>query len=255
MTREERNNFYKERALSIRVETKEGYTTSIIEYFNAFNCTVKFAYNGLKVYNVQYDQFKSGQIKNPYHKGNEGVGYIGEGIYDGTKFKKAYNAWSNMLTRGYNKEYKESNPTYKDVVVCDKWHCFQNFAEWFENNYVKGCHLDKDILSHESSKTYSPETCCFVPREINAIMVKRDKMRGELPIGVSFHKTHKIFQVNINKHKKTKYIGSFKTKEEAFQAYKTAKELWIKEVADKWREQITEQVYQALINYKVEITD
>ena len=47
------------------------------------------------------------------------------------------------------------------------------------------------------------------------------------------------------------YIGSFDTPEEAFQAYKTAKEAYIKEVADKWRGQITEQVYEALINYKI----
>ena len=34
-----------------------------------------------------------------------------------------------------------------------------------------------------------------------------------------------------------------------------AKEKHIKEIAEKWRGQITEQVYKALINYKVEITD
>lgn len=37
--------------------------------------------------------------------------------------------------------------------------------------------------------------------------------------------------------------------------YKTAEENYIKEVADKWRGQITEEVYKALINYKIEITD
>ena len=47
--------------------------------------------------------------------------------------------------------------------------------------------------------------------------------------------------------------GLLKTKFMKF--HKTAKEAYIKEVADKWRGQITEQVYEAMYNYKVEIDD
>ena len=36
---------------------------------------------------------------------------------------------------------------------------------------------------------------------------------------------------------------------------KIAKELHIKEVADKWKSQIADKTYQAMYNYKVEITD
>ena len=43
--------------------------------------------------------------------------------------------------------------------------------------------------------------------------------------------------------------------EEAFLAYKQAKELHIKEVANKWKDQIDPRVYEALMNYTVEITD
>ena len=38
--------------------------------------------------------------------------------------------------------------------------------EWFNKNYIKGLHLDKDILSGDS-KIYSPETCCFVTNTEN----------------------------------------------------------------------------------------
>ena len=65
----------------------------------------------------------------------------------------------------------------------------------------------------------------------------------------------KNFLVILNKGGKRVHIGTFDTIEEAFQAYKTAKEEYIKEVADVWKPLITKQVYQALINYKVEITD
>ena len=50
-------------------------------------------------------------------------------------------------------------------------------------------------------------------------------------------------------------IGSFNTEIEAFQAYKEAKEANIKEVANKWKDQIDPRVYEALMNYHVEITD
>ena len=50
-------------------------------------------------------------------------------------------------------------------------------------------------------------------------------------------------------------MGTFDTSEEAFQAYKVAKEQYIKEVADKWREQIEPRVYKAMYKYQVEITD
>jgi oligoribonuclease (3'-5' exoribonuclease) len=50
-------------------------------------------------------------------------------------------------------------------------------------------------------------------------------------------------------------IKYFDTVEEAFHYYKEVKEKYIKEVADKWKNKITDTVYQAMYNYQVEITD
>jgi hypothetical protein len=61
--------------------------------------------------------------------------------------------------------------------------------------------------------------------------------------------------VKINKDKNSIYLGTFKTVEESFQIYKKAKEDYIKELATIWRGKISEQVYKALINYKVNIND
>ena len=47
----------------------------------------------------------------------------------------------------------------------------------------------------------------------------------------------------------------FDTEIEAFNYYKTNKENYIKELAEKWKSKIDERAYQALINYTVEITD
>jgi hypothetical protein len=163
-----------------------------------------------------------------------------------------------MLQRGYDKRYKEKNPTYINCSVSSFWHNFQNFARWYEENWKPWMdttwHLDKDIL-FKGNKIYSPETCCLVPREINLLFVKCDKSRGNLPIGICNSENKKKFLVSLNKGGKQVHIGTFDTIEEAFQAYKTAKEEYIKEMADVWKPLITKQVYQALINYKVEITD
>ena len=54
---------------------------------------------------------------------------------------------------------------------------------------------------------------------------------------------------------KREHLGYFKTEVEAFNAYKTAKESFIKEQANKWKGKIDNRAYNALMNYQVEITD
>ena len=110
-------------------------------------------------------------------------------------------------------------------------------------------HLDKDIICKEC-KTYSPETCAFVPADVNILFIKNDIKRGVYPISVRKTKSQR-FTSRLN----SKHLGTFDTPEEAFQAYKVAKEKHIKEVADKWKDLIDPRVYEAMYDYKVEITD
>jgi hypothetical protein len=167
-----------------------------------------------------------------------------------------YNYWFSFLRRCYSEKALLVDSQYQDSYVCEEWIIFKNFVKWFEQNYnpetMQGWHLDKDIL-FKGNKVYSPETCCFVPQEINKLFTKRQNNRGSFPIGVFKLKNRYIAQCSTNK--KSRHLGSFKTVEEAFKAYKIAKELYIKEIADKWRGQITERVYEALYKYQVEITD
>ena len=87
-------------------------------------------------------------------------------------------------------------------------------------------------------------------------MIKCVATRGEHLIGVSWHKTRKAFVAKVNKSKgKREYLGFFNTELEAFNAYKQAKESFIKEQANNWKSQIDDRAYEALMNYQVEITD
>lgn len=240
-----------------RRATNEGEVVEIIKYKNKKDCSVQFINSDVIIENLEYSAVKDGRVKNPYRKTTHGIGYLGQGNYkawDNSKKShfKNYIVWKGMLERCYDKKIQEKHPTYKGCSVDEIWHNFQVFARWFEENYVEDFHLDKDILI-KSNKIYSPETCTFVPREINNILNNKLKSRGELPIGVQ--KSGNKFQASISVFKLKIHLGTFNTIEEAFQAYKIAKEKYIKEMADKWKNQITEPCYQALIKYTVEITD
>ena len=163
-----------------------------------------------------------------------------------------------MLERCYDPNYKEKYPSYIGCRVCDEWLNFQNFAEWFENNYyeVDGekIHLDKDILI-KGNKIYSPKTCLLVPQRINDLFVKRDNDRGNSPIGVCSPNKDNKYLVQCLQGDKSRFIGYYDNELEAFYAYKIAKESYIKEVADEYKDIIPSVVYDALYNYEIEITD
>ena len=190
------------------------------------------------------------------------IGSIGKGEYNSIKDSKAYMVWKGMLDRCYNEKYRNKYRTYIDCEVCEEWLCFQNFAEWFYENYyeIEGeeIHLDKDILM-KGNKMYSPDTCIFVPKRINSLFTKCDRARGSLPVGVRYRRDTNKFRVECStqkngvKHRVS--LGQYDTVEEAFEVYKQFKENYIKEVAEEYKNKIPVKLYEALIDYEVEITD
>lgn len=203
-------------------------------------------------------------MKNLYNKNISGVGYLGEGKYNRKDYFKIYYIWTQMLQRCYNPYCINKHPTYKDCYVCEEWHCFQNFAKWYEDNYYEVPNeemcLDKDIL-FKGNKIYSPETCIIVPKRINSLFVKSNNLRGKYPIGVVYDKERNNLRVycNIceNKKNKTKSLGRFPLNRpfQAFTCYKEFKENYIKQVAEEYKEFIPIELYNAMYNYQIEIND
>jgi hypothetical protein len=154
-------------------------------------------------------------------------------------------------------------PRYVGCTVSENFKNFQWFAEWCNNQVGFGEHdyqLEKDIL-FKNNKIYSEDTCRFVPRTLNMMLALSNAARSTtLPIGVRKAKHGVTFNAYVGntvaKDKTGKgYIGSFATPEEAFYAYKQKKEELIAYEAEKWHGKISEDVYDALLNYRVEITD
>ena len=163
-----------------------------------------------------------------------------------------------MLRRCYNDTYQKKNPTYIDCEVSDNFKSYEYFYEWCHKQVgfnSKDWQLDKDLLV-KGNKVYSEDSCIFIPKEINLLLTKSTASRGEYLIGVYWSKTNKAFRAQINKNKgKREHLGYFNTELEAYNVYKTAKEAYIKELAEKWKSQIDTRAYEALMNYQVEITD
>lgn len=170
---------------------------------------------------------------------------------------KEYNTWNNMLNRCYNENMRHSHTTYVECTVSDEFRRYSFFKEWCNNQIGFGIdkwHLDKDILS-KGNKIYSPETCCFVPNEINCALPSSKKVRGGLPQGVIWNCTKTRYRARIQRKDKWESLGSYATPEEAFYVYKPAKERHIRSLAEKYKDQIDSRVYNALMNWTIKITD
>ena len=231
----------------------------ILKYDDARNVEIQFLKTGYhKV--AEMKEVKNGNIKDPYLPSVCGVGIVGTKYpsSESRRNTKEYKLWQSMLVRCYSDKYQKKNPTYEGCEVSDNFKYYEYFYEWCHSQIGfsnQGWHLDKDLLT-EGNKVYSENICVFIPQEINKVLVKREASRGENLIGVYWNKKASAFVARVNNNKgKREYLGLFKTELEAFNAYKQAKESFVKEQANKWKDQIDERAYNALMNYTVEITD
>lgn len=236
---------------------KYGSIIKIIDYVNCDNILVEFD-NG-HIINAQYNQFKNGTLTSPYDKTISNVGYVGD--FNNID-QKIYGIWAKMIRRCYDLKTQEKHPTYIGCTVCNEWHNYQNFARWYNENYYKindeQMEIDKDILL-KGNKIYSPEFCIIVPSSINCLFIKSDVARGNYFIGTYYKKDIDKFvaQCNntIDNKRKNVFLGYHDLEIEAFNAYKKYKEKLIKEVAEKFKNQIPQKLYLAMYNYVVEIDD
>ena len=160
--------------------------------------------------------------------------------------------------RGSDIRMYDDGESYIKCMECGEWKCFQNFAQWYDENKYEcdgeKMHIDKDIL-YKGNEIYSPETCIIVPKRINMLFIKRQNHRGNCCIGVSYKKQTNRYYASISIEAKPVSLGSFNSEIDAFETYKTAKEKHIKNMADRYKDKIPKQLYEALYKYKVEITD
>ena len=235
----------------------------ILKYNDSANVEIQFLNTGYEMV-ARLNHIRSGEVKDPYLPSVFGIGVLGTkypSTINGVQIKE-YKLWKNMLERCYSDSYKKKHPTYEHCKVSDNFKSFEYFYEWCNKQIgfgADGWQLDKDLLTKgdiKGNKVYSEDSCVFIPSEINLLLVKREASRGKHLIGVSWSKTNKAFVAKVGKGKgKREHLGFFNTELEAFNAYKQAKEIFIKEQANNWKSQIDDRAYEALMNYQVNIDD
>ena len=231
----------------------------VLKYNNAKDVEIQFLKTGYEA-TVGLGHIKIGNVKDPYAPSVHGVGVTGTKypITVDDVITKEYVLWVDMLQRCYSDSFKKKRPTYEGCEASENFKSYEYFYEWCQNQIGfsnQGWHLDKDLLI-KGNKVYNEDSCVFIPHEINSLLIKSNTSRGEYLICVCWDKAKNAFKAQVRKNKgKSEYLGLFNTEIEAFNAYKVAKESFVKEQANKWKDQIEDRAYKALMKYTVEITD
>lgn len=231
----------------------------VLEYISSKMIKVRFITTGYERF-VRIGNLLSGGMRDPTSPTVYGVGWLGEKFSKSEFRLQSYICWNSLLFRCYHKSSKLRSPTYHDCSVSENFKCYSKFKEWcnkqigfgLKDDNGKVFELDKDILI-KGNKRYSEDTCCFVPREINSLLNTHKNSRGGSTLGV--RRSGNKFNSVISNFGVRRSLGVFDTEEQAFKAYKQAKESYIKEIAHKWKDQIDQRVYEALMNWEVDGTD
>lgn len=165
--------------------------------------------------------------------------------------------WSMVQRCTPGNPMQNKSPTYSGCTVSDNFKDFQYFANWCNNQIGfldkdeagRFFEIDKDLLS--TTKIYSEDTCCFVPKEINSFFAKNKKNRGEYLVGVGWHTPSKRFRARCGGVE----LGKFETEMEAYLTYKQCKEALAKQLALKYNARLDPRVIDVLNNFTINIYD
>ena len=197
--------------------------------------------------------------KNKYG-GTGKIFLMDENPYKGKLIQNYVDRWRNLLRR------VSIDKSYTHVNICDEWYNFDNFYNFIsdERNGFKGegYELDKDILSHnKKDRIYSPETCLFIPRLLNAVLLDRKNHKeAKYPLGVNDNPKWKYDTVFSSIQRGNKKITLCSSNREGriglvkcFSYYKYAKEYFLKLLSNYMLDKslITTKVRDAVHKYEV----
>lgn len=171
------------------------------------------------IYSVPDVKDSEGFWLNSYTKEIDGVYYC-------------YSTRSAVIWRSVN---QRCDPKQQRTIVyngcTNDFENYQALAEWCQDQYGymhkeangKFWALDKDLLIY-NNRSYSPETCLFVPTRINTLLVSKNNSKSEYPCGVTKQNNASTYKATVNDGSRiTQYLGSFKTPMEAHRAWQLAK--------------------------------
>lgn len=132
---------------------------------------------------------------------------------------RLYHVWNNMMRRCYvvtnNRYYCYGE---RGILVCDRWHCINNFIEDMYPTFKEGLTIDRI----DTNGNYEPSNCKWsnkIFQARNKRLIQRNNTSGYR--GVSFQKSRNKFIAQIAVNGTNKNLGRYITAIEAAKAYDT----------------------------------
>jgi hypothetical protein len=211
---------------------KDNESIVILEYKTSENVIVQFKDGNKKRTSINAINQKS--LFNPYKKNVKNTGYFGEGCYKSkinNKSTKCYTEWSRMIGIFYNND----GTLKKDSEVCKEWHNFQNFAKWYEENYIEGLTTVFNIFN--TNKVVSSENTYMIPLKIaNFFKAGYENKKGR----------YNNYCVTF----RSKHIGYFKNRKDSEKAYLDIKNKVFLEELLEYKEILSLNTYNIFNNFK-----
>lgn len=152
---------------------------------------------------------------------------------------RAERSWRGIENRCKPGGYvQRKRPSY--IGCLNGFPSFDDFASWcheepgYQMMLREGfqVHLDKDLI-RPGNKIYSAETCCFIPPNINTLMLfPARREQSSLPIGCYFHKKNGRYSSYMNDgNGRTRTLGYFDSPMEAHAKWQVEKAAAIRRAA------------------------
>lgn len=191
------------------------------------------------------NQSQNPPLKKLYLKEPNKVFGVGINDIKGVTSTKLYTTWHSMIRRCYSEVYHKRKPSYTLCYVCDNWLRLSGFKVWFDENYVEGLELDKDILV-EDNRLYSSDTCCFIPKILNSSLIS-SRNDSRLPTGVVYNKRLNKYVAQISLSSlgdvRQKHLLCSHSVEECHQEYLKHKRILVLKLLEKNKSVIKPDVY------------
>lgn len=242
------------------VDTKSG-PAMVTDIVNFDHVKIVFLDPPIHIAVVRAGNLRKGLVRNKMRPSVAGIGYVGYGPYSTTE-SHVYNRWSFMLNRVYQPPNEATARAYAGVTVCEEWHNYQNYAEWF----LGALHANKDwdkvpfrwVVDKDlwlpGNKVYSPYACRLVPQPINTLMNNPASGRTDLPLGVTRHGQR--FAAHCSSFDTgPQFLGYFDTIALAQSAYWRTKVDAVRAAAYHFYQWIPEDLREFLVNFRYDDAD